>query len=524
MNRLRGILTLLAVPILIAACSGFAVRYDRTTLTPPESRTPGAISGGRLPEIMAPASRIFPIEWENVTPYQANLRASEQGSLLQMAGAPQYRIHIKIDETLQKIVGEQEVLYTNQEKVPLDRIIFRIYPALFGSTVTISGTQINGEDVSVSISGLSSVLAIPLKSPLEPGNAVVVSLRFEYSMPGDAASNYNIFSSKDGLLTLAHFYPMLAVYDNLGWHTEIPETRGDVTYTDAGLYLVRVDAPSQLTLVASGSQIALSKNGKTQSAEYAAGPARDFFLCAGKDLVQQTRWLDDVKINSFAPVLLKAGNKKALDSASSAIQTLSGLVSPYPYTEFDVIATHTNAAGVEYPGLTVINQDLYDPEAVFGGLPSDVMLRSVITHEVAHQWFYNLIGNDQVNEPWLDESLSQYMTYRVFSNLYGKQGEDGYLASFYDRWDRVDRDNIPIGLPVSAYSDDAYSGIIYGRGAIFFVELEKQIGTDAFDQFLHDYAASNKWKIVTRNEIQTELEESCFCQLDSIFKEWILPE
>lgn len=482
------------------------------------------MSGGRLPTIIAPPSRLFPIDWEDITPYKANLRASEQSTLLQMAGAPQYRIHLKIDETLQKIVGEQEVLYTNQESIPLDRLIFRIYPALFGSTVEITDTQINGEDVPVSITGLSSVLAIPLKSPLEPGNAVVVSLHFAYSMPADAASNYNIFSSSDGLLTLAHFYPMLAVYDNLGWHTEIPETRGDVTYTDAGFYLVRVDAPAELTLVASGSQITQSKKGKTQSTEFTAAPARDFFLCAGKDLVQMTSSLDGVKINSYAPARLKTGNQNALDSASSAIQTLSELVRPYPYSEFDVIATHTNAAGVEYPGLTVINQDFYDPDAEFGGLPSNVMLRSVITHEAAHQWFYNLVGNDQVNEPWLDESLSQYLTYRVFSNLYGKQGEQGYLASFYDRWDRVDREKIPVGLPVSAYNDDAYSGIIYGRGAIFFVELEKQIGTAVLDQFLHDYSARYKWKIGTTKEIQQDLEDSCSCQLDSIFKEWILPK
>ncbi len=521
MNNLRGMLILIVVPILIAACSGFTVRYDRSTLTPEDSRISSSTNGGRLPEVVAPASKIFPYDWEEITPYQANLRSTEQESLLHLTGSPQYRIHLKIDESLQIITGKQEVLYTNQEEMALDRIIFRIYPSLFGSTVKITNVQVNGEQVNTRDE--LSILSIPLKSNLEPGYAVVVSLQFEYSMPRDAASNYNIFSSSDGLLTLAHFYPMLAVYDDLGWHTEIPVTRGDVTYTDAGLYLVRIDAPAQVTLIASGTQIAQSKNGKMQSVEYAAAPARDFFLCAGKDLVQQTRWMDDVKINSYAPAQFKEGNKKALDSASLAIQTISGMVRPYPYSEFDVIATLTKAAGVEYPGLTVINQDIYDPEAEFGGLSSEVLLRSVIVHEVAHQWFYNLVGNDQVNEPWLDEFLSQYITYRVFANSFGKQGKDDYLASFYDRWDRVDRDKIPIGLPVSAYSDDAYSGIIYGRGAIFFVQLEKQIGTKVIDQFLHDYTGRYKWKIATTNEIQAEMEGACSCRLDSLFKEWIRP-
>ena len=34
----------------------------------------------------------------------------------------------------------------------------------------------------------------------------------------------------------------------------------------------------------------------------------------------------------------------------------------------------------------------------------------VVAHEVAHQWWYSLVGNDQIDEPWLDEAFAQFTT------------------------------------------------------------------------------------------------------------------
>jgi hypothetical protein len=478
---------------------------------------------GRLPEVKAMPGKIFSIPWDDLAPYRANLRTSEWESLQEMAGAPQYRISLTIGDSLRQIICEQEMLYTNQEETALDKIVFRIYPALFGATVKITSTRVDDREISPSMAIHPSVMTIPLQTPLQPGNAVVLALTLEYTMPEDATSNYNIFSSMKGLLTLPHFYPMAAVYDEEGWHTEIPPNYGDVTYSDASLYLVRVHAPANLTIITSGTQISQSKSGSIQTMEFSAGPARDFFLAAGDDLVKQTRRVNDVQVSSYTFSGMQEGSKTALDAAARSLESFSAMLGPYPYTEFDVISTHTSAAGVEYPGVTVINKDIYDPNTEFGGQPSEVMMRSVIVHEMAHQWFYNLIGNDQVNEPWLDESLAQYVTYRVFSDWFGSQGAKGYLASFYQRWDQVDQENIPIGQPVSAYTQKEYGAIIYGRGAIFFVKLEDQIGTDEIDQFLLAYSDKYKWKIASSVELEADLEESCDCQLDSTFQEWISP-
>ncbi len=58
-----------------------------------------------------------------------------------------------------------------------------------------------------------------------------------------------------------------------------------------------------------------------------------------------------------------------------------------------------------------------------------------VVHEAAHEWFYSLVGNDQVKDPWLDESLAQYATLRYYAEQYGEAGASGIRESFYGRWD-----------------------------------------------------------------------------------------
>jgi hypothetical protein len=513
---------LVLIAILLSSCTGFTRRYDHATLTPGAASTPSAASATLNP-VDAPASKLFSYPWEDVTPYLESLQPSQRTVLSELTGAPQYRIQVSIDQDLMDVTGQQEVLLTNNENTALDRIVFRVFPELFGATVKISAVQVNGTPTPMGQSTRPSILTIPLPEPLQPGESCVISLGYQYTMPKDGSSNYNIFASSDGLLTLAHFYPMLAVYDQDGWHEEIPSMQGDVTYSDASFYLVRVIAPANTTIVASGRETSRSKSGNQQTVEFAIAPARDFFLGAGIDLVPKVTWVDDVKITSYAPKSLQTGNITALDSGGKSIQTIASLVYPYPYSDFKVISTHTSAAGVEYPGLTTINEDFYNPEAEFGGLPSEVMLQSVIVHEAALQWFYNLVGHDQVNLPWLDESLAQYITYRVFERWYGNQGAEGYLASFHQRWERADKQPIPVGMPVADYSETEYSAIVYGRGAIFFVELAKQIGLKNMDQFLREYTRDLRWKNATNEDLQGALENSCSCDLDKQFKEWIYP-
>ena len=80
---------------------------------------------------------------------------------------------------------------------------------------------------------------------------------FEVSVPREMGGNYGLFGYFDGFLVLDEFYPVIPVYDDEGWNVEIPPDHGDVTYLDASFYLVRVTAPRELMVIASGVEVSL---------------------------------------------------------------------------------------------------------------------------------------------------------------------------------------------------------------------------------------------------------------------------
>jgi aminopeptidase N len=231
--------------------------------------------------------------------------------------------------------------------------------------------------------------------------------------------------------------------------------------------------------------------------------------------------MGETKINSYAFPNQIEGAKLALESSIGALESFSERLGPYPYTEFDIVSTPMLALGMEYPGIIAITLRAYDPDAEISGMPSRVMLESVVAHEVAHQWFYNTVGNDQVDEPWLDEALVQYMTGRYYVDRYGQEAVQGYLASWDARWERVDRAKIPIGLPAAAYVDNEYGAIVYGRGPIFVATLAEEMGEETFNGFLRDYYRSHRWDIGTGDAFRQLAEDHCQCDLGDLFAEWV---
>jgi aminopeptidase N len=343
---------------------------------------------------------------------------------------------------------------------------------------------------------------------------------FDVTVPTDvASSNYGTFAYLEGVLALAHPYPMIAVYDDEGWNTEIAPPEGDVVYADANYYLARVTAPADLTVVTSGVALDQQRSDDLQTLTIAAGPARDFYLAASPNYQVVTQRVGETTVNSYAPARLQEGAQQAADVAARALEFFSERFGPYPYRELDLVSTATSALGVEYPGIMALTERIYGRE--FGQY-----LESTTAHEVAHQWFYNVVGNDQVDEPWLDEALTQYATLLYFGDQYGLAGEQGFRESLESRWERSDGEKIPVGLPVAAYSEGGlypgtYGSIVYGRGPLFFEALQDEMGQASFGAFLRDYYHSHQWEIATTESLRALAEQHCGCDLEALFREWV---
>jgi aminopeptidase N len=348
-------------------------------------------------------------------------------------------------------------------------------------------------------------------------------MNFAVRVPQSVELNYGVLAFFEDVLALAHSYPMICVYDDEGWNAEIPPQSGDVTYADESYYLVKVTAPKSLTLVTTGKKIDSKQSSQNQTLTVASGPARDFYLAAGAKYTEISQTFGEVTIHSYAPEEARMGAQMALDVASRAIKDYGARYTPFPYTEFDIVSTPTLALGIEYPGMVAITSRIYDVESDYRGTPARVYMEATVAHETGHQWFYSLVGDDQLDDPWLDESLTQFATLQYYQDEYGQAGASGFEASLNGRWGSVNYAKIPIGLPVAKYSDQEYGAIVYGRGPLFFVALKDEMGAEAFDAFLKDYTETLSWKISTPQTLQSLAEKHCACDLQKIFDEWVYP-
>lgn len=490
-----------------------ALQVTSTPIPPAPPATAAPTATATQTAVPTPAT-LLNHPFNDRTPFQSGLLPSEQAVLSQLPGATDYQMALTIEPGLTEINGRQQIRYTNREPVELTDLYFHLFPNTLGGHITVADVAVGDQAVTPALEQGNSVLRVPLPKPLLPGEETAVSLTFHTTVPQDSGRNYGVFATLDNILALAHFYPMVAVYDDEGWNIAPPSEGGDVTYGDSSFFLLQITAPAAQTIVTSGVVVAQSSSGDTQTITVAAGPMRDFYLASSDRFISHSDTVNGITINSYAPQGLDAGAELALETAVFAVQTYSTRFGPYPYSELDLVTTPTSALGVEYPGIIANALRIYNSG---DGTPNRTFLESTTAHEVGHQWFYGLIGNDQLDEPWLDESLTQYVTWLYYLDKYGEQGANGFYQSLEERWESVGQTAVPIGQPVAAYTPIEYSAIVYGHGPIFLRELAATVGEETFARFLQHYYQQHRWGIATTADFQSLLETECACDLTEAF-------
>jgi aminopeptidase N len=113
----------------------------------------------------------------------------------------------------------------------------------------------------------------------------------------------------------------------------------------------------------------------------------------------------------------------------------------------------------------------------------------VTSHEVGHQWFYGLVGNDQGRDPWLDEGLASWAEARV----------ENRLAQFKARIIPPVAKNM-VGEPMTFWADKAqvYSAGVYTQGAQALAALGDP---DLVDCALRVYVAQNAFRIARQPDL-----------------------
>ena len=519
----KTILSLLVVfTILLAGCQmntpqvATATKESLPTITPFKEPTLQA-------EAVSAAAPLPPVstEWGDMSIYAAGLRPEFQDILENSDDASEYHIVLNIPANLPApINGALAVRYTNRETVPLGEIYFRLFPPIYTGELDVTNVLVDNSDVATFIESENTALRITLPTPLEVGESLVISMDFLLTLPETLDYSYGLLGYFGRTLSLDTFYPMIPAYDaDHGWYSQTPPGGGYyLTYQDMSYYQVTVRAPESFVLAASGIEVDRTTTDGIQQVTFAAGPMRDFYISGSYDYTVVSEEINGVTVNSYGKPGYEYGQEIGLYAGVNGIELFGELFGEYVYTEFDIVNSDIRAYSIEYPGITNIYDDLYTQAS---SEPDLTTLETEIAHQVGHQWFYSMVGNDQQNHPWLDESVAQYVTYLYILEQFGETTADQTNIHEWEfRMSRMERE-VPIGLAMSEFGRFEFSGAVLGRGPLFFLELEKIYGQEMVIEALRDYFQKNLWGIGTEEKMCASLEAACDCDLSEMFAEWI---
>lgn len=462
----------------------------------------------------------LPIPTPSAVSFDFSLRPQFKADLNTPLNKTVYTMSWDLNDDLSQLTGTQRVIFVNRTGKPLNEIYFRLfanYPNEEGG-IQIKSVQISGRGAATTLEAQNTALRVALGVPLAPERMVIMQLDYVVTIPRSAPVRYADFVNAGWITTLPTVYPIIPAYDAAGWHLEVPPPYGDLVYADSSVYDVTITTPSQYKVIASGQLVEEVNKGARVSRRFLGAPMRDFDANISSSLISSSTMVDDITVNSWYQPAHEESGKRALDWTAAAVRVYEKRFGPYPFKELDLVETPTTAGGIEYPGLITVASNLYtDP----GQLN---FFEFATVHETAHEWFYSTVGNDQVNNPWLDEAMAQYASLVYFEDTYGKQtAETIQINSFDTQYEKAkakygDR---PAGLPVSAYDENAYGAFIYAKGPKFFQAVRDQIGDDAFFKALQTYYQKFKYLIATPADLVKAFNDASGQDITPLFKKWI---
>jgi hypothetical protein len=453
--------------------------------------------------------------------FSAALAPEARDRLAQFPGATTYQINARLDPTARTIIGAQIVHVTNTENVPLNEIYFRLYPnaAFYNEgNLAVQDVQVNGAPAQTTLEVNDTALKVALPQPLAPGQQATLSMRFVTTVP--TSGGYGIFRFADGIFTLYNWHPELAVYENGGWLLNPVTAQGDPTNTDAANYSVTFSAPDGYEIVTSGVEAEPAHASGETIYQVVSALTRNFVIVASDQFQSASQQVGNVTVNSYYLPKDEQGGKTALQSAAASIDLYTRQFGAYMYPEMDVMEAPLGggAAGMEATGLIMLGEDYYDPEqanqlrgleTLVPGADKISVLGFVAAHETAHQWWYGVVGNDAYRQPWLDESLTNWSAAFFYDQTAGEQAgalaRDLFISMPYIS--TLSRGDEKLDQPVDRFNKTEYSAIVYGKGALMYDALRKQIGDEKFFAFLQRYYQQHAFGRVDGQAWQKTLAE-----------------
>ena len=441
-------------------------------------------------------------------------RTTKSESLASFDLSSSYNITAILDPENKTLEHTTEVKICNNGQGSTGELYFHLYGNLYKTEnegIEIATvTDEKGKSIPFVLKDDNQLVLLTLGDALGSGEETIILFTCKVIIPEMA----NIFGvARDGEIHLPFFYPQLAVYDKDGWNTKALAQVGDGRYTEMSDYMITISAPSEYEIVCNGVELSRVAQDSQTAYVFQAAQRRELFVAAFTDYNHFERIVGNTRILGYfhdtPGSLIDMGDMDSvMDAAAFSMEYYNRILMDYPYETLIVMrsAWTSHAVNMEYSGLFTI--------AAMG----DENGEHATYHEMAHQWFYFLVGNNENAEPWLDEAFAEFASVLCLEAA-------GYTEVVADRWEfqktvsYIYMDGEAINVSYDKASN--YTNLFYNRGAYFLKELMDAIGKDEFLSILSEYCETYAYRFATTEAFLILLRERTPVSIDGVIDKYI---
>lgn len=496
-----------------------------------------AVAGNGIPSAIDAAwarnrdGRLARIAGSEVAPEEV-LAAPEESP----PGAPEaptaYRVDARLDDD--RLIWTTRLSYVNHTGETLEDVGLHLYPAAYTrklEDIPLADTLLQGDLTgtfraraepgtfkvrSVEVAGHpvrwsrdDTALTVPLIRPLEPARTTVIVIRLEARLP-QWPERFGVWDER---ILLGNWIPTVAVREQGAWRLDGFSGVGDPFFSEVADYRVSLELDEALGAVGTGHLIGIAAGSSRDRRvwSFRARASRDAAFAVSASFRGLEQRAGGVLVRSWYRADERERGASNLEAAVDAIRSFRLLYGGLPHDEVDMVETGGFLGGMEYPGVIFTSNGSGALEGV--PLLGDLLRhagfdaaqeRYVIGHELAHQWWYAAVGNDQIEEPWLDEAFAETST-RLW--LRRADGDDRIFKMVNGASEVPARAGV-ISAGVDDFgSNSAYTEAVYLAGANVLLALRERLGTATWTRIMRSWYRRQMFGIGTVEEFIDTVED-----------------
>jgi hypothetical protein len=405
-----------------------------------------------------------------------------------------YVISALLDVASGQLDAVATLTLTNRARHGIDHVNLSVIPRALGYLTMDEAVTVDGAEVTTAWTTTTN-LRVSLPERLAPNETVEITVPFRLSVGTSGGAFTARLSRENGVISFGEWFPILSrEHDSYG----VGDPQVSFNAESIRLELDTTTAMGRDAVACPGLVSAPATSGTRWECE--AEDVRDFSFVVNPDFGLTTRTVGDTELRVYTQTVSGA---VTADLAETALIGLSEAFGTYPWPDL-VVAEIGSGGGfsMEYPrAIHLTRSTVTDTYNVY--------------HEVAHQWFYAQLGNDQQLEPWIDEGFADFSA-RLLMGIGENQCSARDVDSAVFAWEA--------GLIDGGdwTSCDGYFHTVFYKGTEFLSSVRDAMGEAQFFAAMREFIDRNRFGVVTTRKLLDHLDARTAANLRPIYQAYLL--